>query len=335
MPIELLREWLACDEPARDAALVALLPDPAARRWLRGSVLPHLPLPAAARLAARLLAFPGDFAAMHRDRTTPNVVAHLDLPAVVAAAPFLAGSNAAGALWERLAREGTPAVVAAARAVFAAGTLLARRNTIAVLLVDRFPPVALPPEARADLLALGLADPDDETRGLAADVAAGEAPALLLPDRDRWVRDPAERARVAAWDAAFADDTTTATAAATVLARDAAAPRPARESALLVLGEHLVTEEVEDLLTEFVVDPDEGVAAAAAALLWSRHRSPVVAMAAARSPHASVRAIAERLLHPTLGSPTAGGFRPGAADQGFDLYGQFQQEMRRKPAQEP
>jgi len=328
VPDQLPRRLAELDPTDREAAISRLLPDRVARRWLRRALLPYLPAAAAAALAERLLAFPDDYSAMHRDRTTAAVVARLSRSVLLDAAPFLAGSNAAAALWEHLASRGPAPVVAAATRVFAAGDALARETTLYLLLVDRFPPAALPAAERRELIALGAADPDDETRGIAADLAAEEAPDLLLDSLARWVRDPAERARTAAWDAAFTDDAVTATSDATALAHDESAPLPARESAVLALGEQLATEQVERLLAELVLDPSEAVATAAAALLWSRHRSPLVALAAARSPHAPVRAIAERLLHPTLGSPAAGGFRPGAADQGFDLYDQFRREMR-------
>ena len=334
VPDHLTRQWVELDPERRNAALSRLLPDRHARRWLRRSVLARLPGPEAAALAERLLAYPDDFSAMHRDRTTPQVVAHLPSPRLQEMAPVLAGSNAAAALWERLGSDAAAPVAAAARRVFAAGKAGARETTLYLLLVDRFPPVTVPAADRHGLIALGLADPDDETRGIAADLAVDEAPELLLESVDRWVRDPAERARMAAWDARFGHDAAEAASAATALVQDAPAPLPARQSALLALAEQLPTEEVEGLLAEAVLDPLEAMAQAAAALLWSRHRSPVVAIAAARSPHAPVRAIAERLLHPTLGSPAAGGFRPGAADQGFDLYDQFRQAMRGGAANE-
>ncbi|HVX29163.1 MAG TPA: hypothetical protein VHA53_01690, partial [Nitrolancea sp.] len=66
--------------------------------------------------------------------------------------------------------------------------------------------------------------------------------------------------------------------------------------------------------------PVRALAEVATDLLWTYHRSPSIAIAAAESPHESVRATAARLLNPQTGSPAAGGSRPGAPERGPDIY---------------
>lgn len=304
----------------RDALLAPLLDDPAGRRWLRGALLPALATDAAEALAIRLLTYRGDFAREHRDATTPAVIARLPLATLHAEAPALADGNAATALWERLSQDGTETVLAAARRVLQEGSPAAREATVYVLLLDPYDPLSLTGPARISLLDLALDDPDDEIRGLAAEVAAEEAPDLLQRRGAEALRDPSQRVRMAAWYIAFATDPEAAAANAERMIGDEDAPLPARRSALLALGESLPTARIEPLLAALVVHPNAELAEDAAQLLWSRHRSPVIATAAAESPHPAVREIAQRLLDPTRGSPLAGGFRPGADAQGYDFY---------------
>lgn len=301
----------------------SLFADAAGRRRLRAEILPRLEGSAAARLAERLLAFPDDFNSRHRDRTTPTVVQVLSEAALLQHAPLLAGSNAAASLWERLAAGGPAAVVEAAEAIFRCGSIEARETTLYLLLIDREPPITLPPDARSRLLALALDDADDEVRGLAAELVAADDPERLLSDLARWTRDPSERARAATWSVAFTDDPEGAISRAESLVGDEQAPLSARRSALIALGDALPTDEIAPLLETMVTHPQAELAETAAELLWSQHRAPAIALAAAQSPHPAVRAIAERLLDPMHGSPAAGGFRPGAGDQGYDFYEQF------------
>lgn len=326
-----LTEKIAALAPAERAAVIArLLPEAPARRWLRGEVLTRLEPDGAHDLALHLLGFEEDFARDRRDRTTPAVVRALPVSQLVEAAPFLAGSNAAGALWERLGEAGSELVVDAARRAMAEGDAAARETTLLLLLYEPFPPTTLSPGERRELIELALADPDDEIRGLAAELAAEEAPERLLSAPDHWTRDPGERVRAATWDVLFAADAEQAIDAAIALLVDEDAPLGARRSALLALGEALPTPQVEPLLATMVGHPLVELAEDAAALLWSRHRTPVIAEAAAQSPHATVRDIAERLLDPRRGSPMAGGFRPGAGQQGYGFY----EELRRVEPEE-
>lgn len=314
---------LPTEERAR--VLGVLLEEPTARRWLRGEILPRLDPATAAAVADWLLTYEADFVPERRDRTTGAVVRALPVSELVERAPFLAGSNAAGVLWERLATAGPDTVRDAALRVFREGTPVARETTLYLLVLDPYGPGSLPDDGRRALVLAALADPDEEIRGLAAEVAADEAPDMLLADTARWVRDSAVRVRAAAWACAFAEDPERAAEDALALLVDEAEPLPTRRSALLALGEWLTTAQIEPVLTTFVRHPVQELAEDAAGLLWTRHRTPVAAQAASESPHATVRDIAARLLDPRLGSPLAGGFRSGAEEQGYDFYDPFRE----------
>ena len=247
------------------------------------------------------------------------------MSALIERAPFLAGSNAAGVLWERLAAAGPDTVRDAALRVFREGAPVARETTLYLLVLDPFGTAPLPDADRRALVLAALADPDEEIRGLAAEVAADDLPDALLADTARWVRDTSVRVRAAAWARAFTEDPERAAGDAVALLMDEAEALPARRSALLALGEWLTTAQIEPVLTMFVKHPVRELAEDAAGLLWTRHRTPVPAQAASESPHASVREIAARLLDPRLGSPLAGGFRSGAEEQGYDFYDPFRE----------
>ncbi|HET7037633.1 MAG TPA: hypothetical protein VFI42_18250 [Thermomicrobiaceae bacterium] len=323
-------EVAAWPAPRRRALLAALSQSAPGRRWLRGELLPRLPGRAAAALAARLIGYPADFSPTHRDRTTPRVVAALSLAELRRQAPFLAGGNAASALWERL-RDAAPASLAAvARGAMARGSALARETTLTLLLLDPDFAGALTPPERRRLLAAALQDAAEEVRGLAGELTLDHWPERLVEEGGRWRRDSSERLRMASWDAAFALEPARAAEEAAALLADESAPLEARRSALVALGSALPTREVAPLLALAVTHPEPLLAQDAANLLWSFHRAPVVAEAAARSPHEGVRAIAERLLHPEHGSPAAGGSRPGAPSPSDDLYEQFRRELERE-----
>jgi hypothetical protein len=324
---ELARAIAAMPEPA--ALIEALLPYPEARRWMRGTLLDRLDPDVAAVLAERLLACPADFTAGRRDRTTPAVIRHLPLDSLRRHATSLAGGNAASAFWERLAAAGTETLIPAAIDVLTGGEPVARETTLHLLLLDPYSPLRLSPDDQGRLLAAALSDPDEEVRGLAAELAAETDPDRLLHDRTRWVRDPSERVRMAAWDVAFVAGSEQAAEEAALLLGDEAAPLAARRSALIALGDYLPTPEFAPLLALIVVHPNRELAEDAGNLLWTRHRTPIAAQAAAGSPHAAVREIAERLLHPQLGSPAAGGSRPGAPG-GYDIY-QEMLKLGKKP----
>lgn len=315
--------------PQREALVNALLPYPEARRWLRGTLLDHLDQSEATKLAGHLLEWREDFNAGHRDRTTPAVINKLPLDMLRQHAAFLAGSNAASAFWERLAAEGTESLIRAAIMVFTSGEPAARETTLHLLLLDPYSPLHLSSGDQSRLLAAALNDPDEEVRGLAAELAAETDPDRLLHGQAPWTRDPSERVRMAAWDVAFTSGVEQAAEEAALLLGDEAAPLAARRSALIALGDYLPTPEFAPLLALMVVHPNQELAEDAGDLLWTRHRTPIAAQAAAQSPHAAVREIAQRLLHPQLGSPAAGGSRPGAPG-GYDIY-QEMLKLGKKP----
>lgn len=320
------------DHPELNPAEFArLLQDRAGRRSLR-ELLPGLPRKAAAELASCLVSFRNDFDAMHRDRTTPLVVAHLRSKELLEAASFLAGSNAATAFWERLLTEPSATISAAIEQVFHDGDLLAREYAVYALLLDPLHPATLSPAILHRFVELALADADDEVRGLTAEFAAAEAPDMIMAPH--WVLDAGERTRAAAWQVAFTRDPDEAIERAVELIEDGEAPSPARRSALVALGERLPTADVSPLLAILVDDPDPELALDAASLLWRYHRTPDVAQAAARSRHEAVREIAMHLLDPTRGSPEAGGFRPGAAEQGYGFYDQIRRQIDRSDDQD-
>ncbi|HEU4792423.1 MAG TPA: hypothetical protein VFS96_02090 [Nitrolancea sp.] len=315
--------------PGRAALVDGLLPYPEARRWLRGTLLDQLHQDEAARLAGHLLEWREDFAADHRDRTTPAVISYLPIDTLRQHAAFLAGSNAASAFWERLAAEGAETLISAAITVFTTGEPSARETTLHLLLLDPYSPLRLSPGDQSRLLAAALNDPDEEVRGLAAELVAETDPDRLLHDQARWTRDPSERVRMAAWDVAFVASIEQAAEEATLLLSDEAAPLAARRSALIALGDYLPTPQFAPLLALMVVHPNRELAEDAGDLLWTRHRTPIAAQAAVQSPHAAVREIAQRLLHPDIGSPAAGGSRPGAPG-GYDIY-QEMLKLGKKP----
>lgn len=323
----------ADDEAARnvtDAVEMApeefarLLREPAGRRRLRER-LPGMPGRAAAGLAACLVAFRDDFDPMHRDRTTPLVVAFLRLDDLLDSTLILAAGNSATAFWERLLLESPEAQALAIEQVFRHGEVAAREYAVHALLLDPLRQNPLPQPALHYLLQLALADADDEVRGLSAEFAANNS-SDMISAKD-WVLDAGERARAAAWKVAFERDPAEAVDRADELATDLAQPVPARRSALIALGVRLRTAEISPLLACLVDDPSEELALDAASLLWRYHRTPEVAQAAAGSRHPAVREIALHLLDPTRGSPEAGGYRPGAAEQGYGFYEQIRRQM--------
>lgn len=297
-----------------------LLAFPSGRRWLRARLLAVLEPSERAELAERMLGWPEDFDPAHRDPSTGQVVQALSDEAVSTALAWLAGSNAAAALWERLAADGRATLREAALRVLREGTLLARETMLYLLFVSSELARDLSAEDRALILAAALRDPDPQVRGVAAELAAEMCPDLLLTDLDSCLRDGSERVRASAWAVAFSIDPESATERAAELVGDEHAPLAVRRSALLALGEALPTEQIAPLLALLVAHPEPGLAEDAADLLWRLHRHPLVAQAAARSPHPTVREIGERLLHPERGSPAAGGDRPGAPVSGVGFY---------------
>jgi hypothetical protein len=317
---ELVTQVAAWDAPVRTELVHRLLSDSRGRRWLRGSLLAKLSPIAAATLARQLRSFSDDFAANRRDSTTTDVVRAVPFDDLTQDAPFWAGGNAAEAFWRRLSNERPEALPKIAQRVLNEGEPGARETMLALLLVDPYSEVRLAGAGRVAVLRSALGDLDDEVRGLAADVLAEEAPEQLATSLSRLTLDASERVRVAVWDAAMAVDFEEARQAALALLADDAASLDARRTALLALSAVLSTPEIAPLLEALVVHPERALAEVATDLLWTYHRSPSIAMAAAESPHESVRAAAARLLNPQTGSPAAGGSRPGAPERGHDIY---------------
>lgn len=297
-----------------------LLSEAQGRRWLRGRLLPALEGDDAAELAGLLLPFRDDFSAAHRDSTTAAVVQSLRLDDLAERAAFWAGSNAAAAFWQRVALNRPARIAEIARRVLAEAEPAARETTLLLLLLDPYSDVRLTGSERLELLLAALADPEEHVRGLAADALADDAPQHLASQLHTLILDPSERVRTAAWDAAFADDFESTRDAALNLLADASAPLDARRTALVALSSVLSTPEIAPVLEAVVVHPEGALAEVAADLLWSYHRSPSIALAAAESPHQSVREAARRLLHPETGSPAAGGSRPGAPNRSHEIY---------------
>ena len=302
--------WATCELPYTVTDISAALATPSGRRWLRLTVLPQLSPAAAAELAEQLLAFREDFFAVRRDRSTWLVVQRLERTTLLEHAEWLAGSNAALALWERLGTEGLSVLVTVALRVLRRGTPQARETVLTLLVADPTREVVLPRWAKRALLMVALADPDAVVRGLAAETAATQLPELLLPAWRAWVRDQSQRVRRATW-AVVLGRRSDAVPAAQELLTEEGAPAPVRADALSALGHTLSTSEFAPILAACIQHPARELAEVAAELLWRQHRHPLPAQAALKSPHASVQAIGEWLLHPQRGSPAAGGGRPG------------------------
>jgi len=302
--------WTTCELPYTVTDMSAALATRSGRRGLRLTVLPRLSPAAAAELAEQLLAFREDFFAVRRDRSTWLVVQRLERTTLLEHAEWLAGSNAALALWERLGTEGLSVLVTVALRVLRRGTPQARETVLTLLVADPTREVVLPRWAKRALLMVALADPDAVVRGLAAETAATQLPELLLPAWRAWVRDQSQRVRRATWAVVLGRRSDAVPAAQELLTVEGA-PAPVRADALWALGQTLSTSEFAPILAACIQHPARELAEVAAELLWTQHRHPLPAQAALKSPHASVQAIGEWLLHPQRGSPAAGGGRPG------------------------
>lgn len=229
---------------------------------------------AAAELAEQLLAFREDFLVVRRDRSTGLVVQRLAHPTLLEHAEWLAGSNAALALWERLATEGLSVLVTVALRVLRRGTPQARETVLTLLVADPTREIALPHWAEQALLMVALADPDDVVRGLAAQAAATQRPELLLSAWRTWVRDPCQRVRRATW-AVVLRRRSDAVPAAQELLTEEGAPAPVRADALWALGQILSTSEFAPILAACIQHPTQELAEVAAELLWTQHRHPL------------------------------------------------------------
>lgn len=308
----------------------AALTDPAVRRWARGHLVSLLPDEAAGELGSRLLEWTEDFSSARRDRTTGQLIARVPDELLPAHLHDLAASNAASALWERIAADGPDQVKVAALDVLSNAGAPARETTLHVLVLDPYGAQLLGREAQDELLALALDDADPEIRGLAAEVIAADMPELILGRWDSAPLDGSERVRTAFWQAAVVHHPEAAFDHASALVLDSQKEHGPRRSALIAVGEWTSTRRMAPLLQALLRGEDEVLAGDAAQLMWRHHRAPDIANAAAESRFEPVRELAERLLHPELGSPAAGGSRPGDPTRTGELFDRISESEDRR-----
>lgn len=293
-----------------DADLATLLADPRGRRWLRGwSGLDTA-------LAARLLDWPEDFTGRRRDSTLERVVALAPRDVLERRAGAIAAGPAAAALWRRLADNPDDLTRVAARVV--AGE--AAESTLAILVLDPLDEYGLGNDRRVHVARAALASRAAAARGLAVEFLAGAAPDVVVAHLDDLVADDDERVRGVGWLTGLRVATSDTFERAVTLLGDESAPTEHRRSALVATGTTMPTAAMAEVLSVFVVHPDERLALDAADLLYAQHRNPITAEAARLSPHAEVREIAEALLDPRRGSPAAGGSRPGDPTRTLDIF---------------
>jgi hypothetical protein len=316
---DVLRSWSSAHLALDDA-----LEDPAVRRWVRIYLLARMSDDDASDLAARLLGWPSDLSAERRDQSTSVIVKSLAEGEFQAHLPTLAASNAASAVWDRLAGSGEQAVFDAVRLIFEQGDSRARETTLHLLVLDPYGPQYLTHERQDEILVKALDDPDPEIRGLAAEVIAADLPAHLL---DRWEvapTDSGERVRMAFWQTALVHRPDEAIEHAGSFVLDPAKPHEARRTALLALTANVSTRTVSPVLRALLTGDDQVLAEDAAQLMWRHHRAPDIADAASRSQFEPVQKLANRLLHPEMGSPAAGGSRPGDPTRTTEIFEQIQ-----------
>lgn len=298
-----------------DHEIEALLASPAGRRELRErmGLRPDL--------ADRLLEFEDDFRVARRDRTLGNVIDQASPAALKNHALAISEGSAAGDLWKRLGTD-TDALLACVDEVIEHGTATALRSMASWVLLDPLDTIELSRQDRIRIAIRVLSATDDESRGLAAEALRDLWPAILAERARTLVHDSSTRVRRYVWSALREQNRHAGIDLAIETFADADADIDVRRSAMTALAESLPTAELEEFLSQLVLDPDERIALAAAHLFQSLHRSPIIAAAAARSPHAEVREIARRLMDPFRGSPAAGGSRPGDPTGG-DIYAEM------------
>lgn len=293
-----------------DDSLAALLDDPRGRRWLRA--WPGLD----PCLADRLLDWPEDYAARRRDSTLERVVALATLSALEARADALARGSAALAFWRRLAVDPDRLTAVAVQVVVGD----AAEAALAILILDPLDELGLGVERRVRVASAALASASPAARGLAVEYLATASPASVVERLGDLASDPDERVRGVAWLTSFRVAAGETFDRAVAVLSDESLPIEQRRSALVAAGTALPTSQVVDVLSLFVVHPDERLALDAADLLYAQHRNPITAEAALLSPHAKVRDIAAALLDPRRGSPAAGGSRPGDPTRAIDIF---------------
>ena len=321
-----LAEDVLRTESWADPGLLQALNDRAARRWVREYLLLRLPVDAASSVATRLLEWPEDLSSGRRDRSTAAIVKALSDRDLYDNLALIARSNAAGELWDRISAGGEHAVVDAVERILQDGDADARETTLHLLVLDPYGPEYLGRDQQDRILAMTLDDPDPEIRGLAAEVIAADMPELLLQRSDAASFDESERVRMAYWRVALVHRPDDAIESAGLTALDPESPHWARRTALLALGENATTREAAPVLQALLTGDDEVLADDAAKLMWRHHRAPDIANAAAESQFESVRDRAQRLLHPEMGSPAAGGSRPGDPTKTMDIFEQIQSD---------
>jgi hypothetical protein len=321
---EALADDIAASWDSFCKTVARVLADESVRRWSRAFLLQRLTSDQSATLAERLLQWPDDYRAERRDRSTANVVAVLSGQQIHRFLLELSASNCALALWERIAQHGSEAIMSASAEIFRSGAALARETTLHMLVLDPYGPEYLSNEQQDELLIWALDDDDAEIRGLAAEVIAAEKSEVLLERWEEAPRDDSERVRMAFWRAALAYSPDDALEAAGALLLDWSEPHEARRTALLALGENVSTRSIAPLLSSILSGNDESLAEDAAELMWRHHRAPDIANAASDSKFESVRDLGNRLLHPEMGSPAAGGSRPGDPTRTTDIFQQIQ-----------
>jgi hypothetical protein len=318
-----LAQSIANSEDLTATGLIQALDDARVRRWVRQYLLRECDQERRSDLAERLLTWPDDLAPHRRDRSVKELVETLDDDQLQRHLGLLAGSNAAGDLWERIARSGAGAVYTAADQILEQGDVRARETTLHMLVLDPYGPGYLPHEMQDRLLIGALDDPDPEIRGLAAEVVAAELPETLLVRWESAQTDESERVRMAFWRAALVHQPDSAVAAAQQVVLDPEQALDARRTALLALGENAPTGDVAAVLQVVLRGDDQILAEDAAELMWRHHRTPDIANAAAESQFDDVRERANRLLHPEMGSPAAGGSRPGDPTRTQEIFQQI------------
>jgi hypothetical protein len=318
-----LAEWVATSWTSAYEDIEQLLHDGSVRRWAREYLLDRLSVVNAEMLARRLVEWSDDYCASRRDRSTARVIEHLSLEDLREHLELLAASNNASALWASLAESGPMTVMAAVGDIFASSSVEARETTLHLLVLDPYGPEYLSRDQQNEVLVMALDDPDPEIRGLAAEVIAADLPELLLARWETAPLDAGERVRMAFWQSAFVHRPDEGVEAAGVLALDPEKPHEARRTALLALAENVSTRTISPVLQSILTGDDQTLAEDAAQLMWRHHRAPDIAHAASRSQFESVRGLANRLLHPEMGSPAAGGSRPGDPTRTLDIFEQI------------
>ena len=311
MPVEQNIREADLDESVIETALKSV----AGRRWLR--TLEDLSL----ELADRLVGYEEDFRIPRRDRSLDLVVRRASPQVLVEQQATIAASPAASSFWERISK--TPDQLVTSAAEVASGPNgAAAENVLYLLVLDPIDPFGISEDRRVAIARAGLQSPETSVRSLAAEYLYDHRPEFLTEIHMTLVHDADERIRALGWSAGMRADTLKAMQLAESILNDETARLDVRRSALAALGTNFSTPDVVDILADQVQNPELDIALDAGNLLYRLHRHPVIATAAAQSPHKDVREIGEFLLDPYRGSPAAGGSRPGDPT-GSDVFAEL------------